>query len=213
MNQQRRLSLSLFLILSLLLSACGAVPATDWCYTVTSGFVGNTSSQDGNFYLSYTRAAFTPEYVEVFFTNSSGAPDNAIIDAEGWGIFSSGSRVIPAGSSSVWLEAGSSGTNGYLSGEGVLNTSVSGVKFYGNGTNPFPANECAPAATATPSPTSTPSGPVSLNSDVTPLLVSVQQWLDGLGFLWVVGAITIASSIAGFVVARVVGSIRGRYDE
>jgi hypothetical protein len=199
MNQQRRLSLSLFLILSLVLSACGAVPATDWCYTVTSGFVGDTSSQDGNFYLSYTRAAFTPEYVEVFFANSSGAPDNAIIDAEGWGMFFSGARTIPAGSSSVWLEAGSSGTNGYLSGEGVLDTTVTGVKFYGNGTNPFPANECAPASTPTPSGGSGGMPVPDIELPMTGWIESLNVWLVLLAPVLVIGLIPAAIALLRWI--------------
>lgn len=211
--------LNLFVILAVFLAGCGSVPATDWCYTFSfaggrpSGWSGFTTDSVGGlangteFYAEFTFSSFTPEYIQFFF-NNSGAEDSVFVDASGWGASAMQNVNIPTGVSSGYVSAGSAGTTGYVLADGVASTvRIAGVKFYGNGTNPFPSNECTPSATATPDATATP---VGLSLNVGGLFDQTNTWISTFVpiFALLVGA-PLAIAIVVFVGRSIMQALRG----
>jgi hypothetical protein len=217
--------LNLFVILALFLAGCGSVPATDWCYTFSfaggrpSGWTGFATDSVGGlptgteFYAEFTRSSFTPQYIQFFF-NNSGAEDTVFVDGSGWGASAMQNVTVPTGVSSGYISAGSAGTNGALIADGVASTiRITGVRFYGNGTNPFPSNECTPSATATPSATSAPSAsatPVGLTLDTNSLFSQTNGWISVFVpiFALLVGA-PLAIAIVVFVGRSIIQALRG----
>ncbi|MCU0463215.1 MAG: hypothetical protein MUF38_01455 [Anaerolineae bacterium] len=95
----------------------------------------------------------------------------------------------------------------------MSNVRITGVRFYGNGSNPFPSNECTPSATATPSATSAPSGtatPVSLTLDTNGLFSQTNGWISvfvPLFALFVV--VPVAVAILMFIGRAIIQALRG----
>lgn len=208
---------SLLSILSLVLAACGAVPTSDWCYTFTlpngnvsslPGWSGISNAGGGNdIYLQFSLSRFRPEYIQVFVTNL-GSSRVIYLDGSGWGFNPNLQAItVPAGNSTAWVAAGATGNSGYFFAENTgTNITVDAIKFYGNGANPFPSNECA----ATPSPTPSPTAAAGLSVDVGLFLGQINEssnfWMSALA---VVLGVTIAAAVLvglGAVIVRSLGS-------
>lgn len=175
---RRHAALVLLVTLLVVLSGCGAaVLQTDWCYrfdfsdsnysaTIYSGVYtfGQGFSPDPNtgvFDIDYLHDEdVTPEQViiQVARLDSNQVPINVTAEAVAFGLWSGQrSTVVPAAATSVDLSlfpgnGPGTGRHFYIYGHSSRTIFLTGLVVLGNGSNPFPENNCGAIGDPTPTP-------------------------------------------------------------
>lgn len=166
------------LLLALVLSGCGAaIPSTDWCYRYDFGSSNYSASVNSGIYtngigfspdtttglMDFTitnGSDVTPEQVifQVRRGDTNQVPIDVLVDIYAFGLFS-GQRhtIVPAATTSADLSlfpgnGDGTGSTLYIYGRSSRTIFLTGVVVLGNGSNPFPENNCGAIGDPTPTP-------------------------------------------------------------